>query len=49
MISAGVLDGLKARVLLSLVLSINDELTRARALFEEVAASMSFHDGPSLV
>ncbi len=48
-ISAGVLDGLKARVLLSLVLSIDDELTRARALFEEVAASISFHDGTPLV
>lgn len=44
LISAGVLDGPKARVLLSLIMSIDDERTSARSVFESVVASMSSNE-----
>ena len=44
LISAGVLDGPKARVLLSLILSTDVERTRARTVFESVIASITSHD-----
>ena len=44
LISAGVLDGPKARVLLSLIMLTDAEPTHARALFETVAASMHSND-----
>ena len=47
LISAGVLDGSKARVLLSLIMSANAEHTRARAVFERVVASMSSNEATS--
>ena len=47
LISAGVLDGPKARVLLSLIMSTDAEHTRAQAVFERVVASMSSNEATS--
>jgi L-asparaginase len=49
LISSGVLDGPKARILLSLVISMDDERTRARAAFESAVRSLSSFESPASI
>ncbi|HEV3268353.1 MAG TPA: asparaginase [Acidimicrobiales bacterium] len=44
LVSAGMLDGPKARVLLSFILSFGVDSSNVRATFERVVASMTFND-----
>jgi L-asparaginase len=46
LLSAGVLDGPKARILLSLILMSDDDLVRAKATFQSVVASITSSGPP---
>jgi L-asparaginase len=46
LISSGALDGLKARILLSLAMSVDEDPTRARRAFESAVASISSFEIP---